>query len=421
MRQYHTSNSFRVIVLTFVLTLFLAACGGGGGYQTQPWKDKAPPADETPSSITAHPAPEVESEALDPQAAAETAAPVKVAILLPLSGQQANLGESMLRASEMALFDIGDNSFELMPRDTKGTPDGAAAAARDALRDGAKLVIGPVFANEVKSVQPITQAAGISLIPFSTDWTLARRGTYLIGFLPFDQVERVVRYATASGYKKLGVLSPSDTYGNAVVSAYDSISRQAGVYSSKVERLPILGNQFPAKVQAFGTYAQTSQIDAVLLPLGGNTAKQVAGLLTQNGLEARNVKRLGTGLMDDPALAADPNLNGAWFAAPSPQSRKKFEQRYGNTYSIKPMRLASLAYDATALAAVLARNSQNDGTTNPFNHDAITNPNGFSGVDGIFRFRPDGISERGLAVLEFNNGQINTIDEAPDTFQALSQ
>ena len=392
------------------LPLLLTACGTTGGYGIV--KDKAPPAEETPSELKA------EATGTD-----ENTPAIKVAILLPLSGQNANLGESMLLAAEMALFDVGHSKFELMPKDTAGTAAGAEAAARAVINDGAKLIIGPVFAFEVKAAQRVAQGAGINMVPFSTDWTLANRNTFLMGFMPFDQVERVVRYATASGYNRIGVISPSDTYGNGVVSAYQAVARPAGVSVSRVERLPVLATQYPAKIRAFTDYdkrqamgnAHGAPFDAVLLPLGGGTAKQIGALLTQNGLDASTVKRLGTGLMDDPALAQDPSLNGAWFAAPSPKSRRKFEERYGSTYGVKPMRLASLAYDATALAAVLARGNTNPSET--FSHSAITNPNGFSGVDGIFRFRADGISERGLAILEFRGGRIITVDEAPDTFQ----
>ena len=123
------------------------------------------------------------------------------------------------------------------------------------------------------------------------------------------------------------------------------------------------------------------------------------------------------GLMDDAGLANDANLDGAWFAAPSPSARRAFEKRYGDVYGIKPLRLASLAYDATALAAILARSSFDETGAPSYDYNALTNPNGFSGVDGIFRFRPDGISERGLAVLEFQNGSIKVVDEAPETFQ----
>src|SRR5690606_31495846 len=155
--------------------------------------------------------------------------------------------------------------------------------------------------------------------------------------------------------------------------------------------------------------------DAVLLPVGGDQARSLANLLSFYDLGPKAVKRLGTGLWDDPGLATEPALEGAWFAAPSPDLRKGFESRYRDLYGSRPPRLASLAYDATALAAVLAKNSYNRTGRVSFDREAIVNPNGFAGIDGIFRFRPDGLVERGMAVLEFRNGGIEVIDPAPNT------
>lgn len=411
---------FCLSLMTIFTLVGLTACETGVGYtpqQSWPSAQATTPAVETPSDLTDDPA---TSASVD----GETA-PVKVGLLLPLSGKNAALGESMQRAAEMALFDLGTVNFELVPRDTKGTAEGAAAAARDAIQDGAKLIIGPIFAPEVREAQRVTQAAGVNMVAFSTDWTLANQNTFLIGFLPFDQVARIVRYSAAAGYDRVGVLSPSDTYGNAVISAYDSVAQNAGVSTIRKERLPQMGTQFPMAIRAFSDADQRSAtgdahgapFDAVLLPLGGASARDVSRMLAQNGLTPETVKRLGTGLMDDAGLAQEPSLRGAWFAAPSPRARAKFEQRYGQTYGIKPMRLASLAYDATALAAVLARGPVAGQETADFSAAAITNPNGFAGVDGIFRFRADGLSERGLAVLEFRNGTIAIVDDAPDTFQ----
>jgi len=157
--------------------------------------------------------------------------------------------------------------------------------------------------------------------------------------------------------------------------------------------------------------------DAVLMPVGGQTAITIANLMTQFDLPPNSVKRLGTGLMDDTGLAGEPGLNGAWFAAPSPNLRREFEQKYMSTYARKPPRIATLAYDATALSAILAqRGLQNEGRPY-FDKNSLMNPNGFFGIDGIFRFRSDGTAERGLAILEFSRGRINVIDEAPTTFE----
>lgn len=429
-----TQNRPRLLSFVFYFLLLSASLllhGCGGGYNTQPWMK-----DDQAVSGTAQNAPSklsvaaVEAEALDgPMDAADGTmdglAPVKVAILLPLSGRNARLGQSMLNAAQMALFDIGYNNFELLPKDTKGTPDGARKAAREALQDGAKLVLGPVFSPSVKAARQVTQSANVNMIAFSTDWTLANNRTFLIGLLPFDQIERVVGYASQNGYKRIGVISPTNTYGNGVVSAYSAIAPSAGIQQTRIERFSTKDNNLAPVMRIFSDYDARKKannefgppFDAVLMPVGGPVARELGSFLNHYDLPPHQVKRLGTGLMDDPSLAQDSTLRGAWFAAPDPQSRKKFERRYTNTYRTKPPRIASLAYDATALSAILARIGLKNTGRPAYSHSAITNANGFSGVDGIFRFRADGIVERGLAIMEYKNGRIVVIDNAPKTFQ----
>jgi hypothetical protein len=155
--------------------------------------------------------------------------------------------------------------------------------------------------------------------------------------------------------------------------------------------------------------------DAILIPEGGNRLKSVAPLLPYYDVDPEKVHFLGTGLWDEPGLGTEPALNGGWYAAPPPGARADFDQRFRAVYKRPPPRLATLAYDATALAAVLARNANGP----DFSAAALTNPSGFAGVDGIFRLRPDGLIQRGLAVLEVHRNGNTVVSPAPTTFQAI--
>ncbi|MCB1783632.1 MAG: penicillin-binding protein activator [Alphaproteobacteria bacterium] len=429
MRTIHTGfHAILNSVFLFLIVATLAACTSGGGYDAQQWQtgaanqtaaQQAPDDLNVPASV-----PGVEAQGIS----ADNMHTTKVAILLPLSGQHADLGQAMLSAAQMALFDVGHNNLELMPRDTGGTATGARNAAQSAIQNGAQLVLGPLFSYEVKAAKPVVQNANVNMIAFSTDWTLADDHTFLIGFLPFDQVERVTRYAVAKGNKRIGVLSPSDSYGNGVVSAYKAVGGHLGLSSSRIERFAPQGGDLSLVIRKFADYDQRkaaknaygAPFDAVLMPVGGTMARSVGSFLSQYDLPPGEVRRLGTGLMDESGLAGDPSLQGAWFAAPDPQARKDFENRYRKIYASTPPRLSSLSYDATALAAILARTGLQQSGRPAFTTNAITNPNGFAGVDGIFRFRPDGIVERGMAILTFENGRERVIDPAPRTFQRYS-
>lgn len=390
---------------------------GAAGTGMPPSGGFFPPPGQGAASATGVPA--------DPAHAAPVLPPVRVALLVPLSGKGADLGQQMLRAAQLALFDMGYDAFELMPRDTKGTPEGARAAAREAVDAGAQLVLGPLFAGEVSAAKPVTAARGINMIAFSTDWTLAGGNTYIMGFLPFAQVERVAAYAAAHGVRTVGVLAPEDTYGSAVSSFFGGLAYRLGLRVVKNASFPPGQADISGTISAFSgnagggaeAPAAPAPFDAVFLPVGGEKARAVAGTLSYYNLPPGQVKRLGTGLWDDASLAVEPAMAGAWFAASSPNLRAGFERRYTDLYGRPPARLSTLAYDATALAAVLARNGHQTAGAPDFGREGLTNPNGFAGIDGIFRFRPDGLVERGLAVMEYSRSSIRVIDPAPSTFQ----
>lgn len=358
--------------------------------------------------------------------------PVKVALLVPLSGPQAELGQAMQNAAQLALFDMGYDTFELMPRDTANSAEAARQAAMSAINDGAQLILGPVFADAVRAVKPVAAARGVNVVSFSTDWTVAGGNSFMMGFLPFGQVQRIAEHIAQKNIQRVGILAPDNAYGNAVVGAYQSAARQLGLPQATVARFPAQQANLNDVVKNFARYDQRkgadgapaapAPYDAILLPVGGERASALAGLLRFYEMGPENVQLLGTGLWDDPALARDPAMRGALFAAPQPDLRANFERNYRNTYGgMAPPRLATLAYDATALAVVLARNGVQTTGRPQFDRNAITNPNGFAGIDGIFRFRPDGLVERGQAVLTFRDMTIHMVERAPRTFQAAPQ
>lgn len=352
-----------------------------------------------------------------PQPTADAAQTVKVALLLPLTGPSAGIGQSMLDAAQLALFDMAGDRFELLPRDTKGSPAGAAEAARLALAEGARLILGPLFAAEVAAVKPVAQNAGVDVLAFTNDWTQAGNGAFVMGFVPADQVGRVAGFAKSRGVSRFVVLAPRTPYGDAVVSAMQGATERLGA-AAQVERYDAAVTDLsgPAKQVAQGA----GQPQAVLLAEGGNRAQGLAAALAANGVSPQQVKFLGTGLWDDAqqgtaALGQEPALVGGWYAAPTPQARAAFESKFEQTYGRKPPRIATLAYDATSVAAVLSR------AGGAMDRKAMTNPSGFEGLDGLFRLRANGLVERGLAVLEIAPTGARVVDPAPPSFDVLGQ
>ena len=369
-----------------------------------------------------------------PPAALATApsGPAKIALLVPLSGPNAGLGKAILDAAQMALFESGNDQLTLLPRDTKGTPAGASEAVHSALDAGVKLILGPLLAPEVEAVKPLARDAQVNVIAFSTVTELAGDGTYLIGFLPRQEVVRVVGYARQRGIARFAALAPNTPYGHLMADALrDSAASTAATVtkvaffdpslsdlSTAIAVLLPSGSAQPAAAATGDIPAAAApppavpSFDALLLPEGGDQLKQVARKLASAGLDSKATRLLGSGLWDVPDIGTDPTLDSGWFAASPPDAREDFERRFQATYGGEPPRLASLGYDAAALATALA-----SGKSERPLRDAIQNPNGFSGVDGLFRFLPDGLVQRALAVLEVEPQGNIVVSPAPQSFQ----
>jgi ABC-type branched-subunit amino acid transport system substrate-binding protein len=338
---------------------------------------------------------------------------VRIALLLPLkhpSKETRAVAQAMQDAAQMAMFDMGARSMMLMPRDTGPTPETAAAAASDAIAKGAEIILGPLLANDVRAVAPIARAKNVPVVAFSTDRTVAGDGVFLLSFLPEQEVSRVISYAVSKGHGKFVALVPETPYGKRVEEAFRTTVAQSGREVVGVQTYQPNPQALEPAVKAVAKMG----FDTIFLPEGGTMLRSLGPILAVNHVESRKVKFIGTGLWDDPAVAREPSLHGGWFAVPPQEQRTNFITRYQQLYGSKPPRIASLAYDAIALSATLASGPPG----RRYTRATIADPNGFAGIDGIFRFRTDGMTERGLAVMEVTDMGQTVISPASSTFQS---
>ena len=347
---------------------------------------------------------------------------IKIGLLLPLSGQSAELGKSLQDAAVLALFDkyasippgSGAPRIELVPKDTKGNAQGARTAAQEALNEGAQLFIGPLFAHSVEAAAPIARSRGVNIISFSNSKAVASPGVFLFGFNPAEQVTRVTEYAFMRNIQTIAALAPNSAYGQTVVEA---LQHTAAPYGHPVDPLTYYaasGDSLQADIAGFmkeGMQAGRLTFQALMLPESGANLVRIMQTLGEKGVRPGMVRFLGTGMWDDPLVRRSVNLSGGWFATAPPKQYAAFEDRFVASYGYQPLRIASLAYDAVALSTTLAL--QGD-----FTAATIANPNGYSApANGVFRFKPDGTAERGLAVVEIlPGGDIKLIDPAPRSF-----
>lgn len=349
-----------------------------------------------------------------------TAAPpatATAALLLPLTGPSAAIGSALFNAAQMALFELADSNFTLLPFDTHGTPDGAVAAAKLAVAQHAGLVIGPLFSGEAKAAAAITAPAGISMLALTADRKAAAPGVYVLGFLPGPQAARAADLARLQGRSRLAILAPADDYGRTVAEYLTNLAPQSGLTVTALEYYDIASSDVAAPLKRLlkgGRPPGDLGFDALLLPDEGSRLRSVAAQAAAGGIDPAQIRLLGTMLWEDSRPDSEPALAGGWYAAPAPAAHADFNARYAKAFGSRPPRLASLGYDATALAAVLARR----GGARPFTPEALTSPLGFAGVDGLFRLKTDGTNERGYAVMEVvAGGAPREVAPAPAQFQ----
>ena len=385
---------------------------------------------------------------------------VRVAILLPFTAESRNVetvAASMLKAAQMVAFESRNENYLLIPKDTRGTSEGALEVATEAVREGAEVILGPLFSDSVAAIAPLARAAEVPVIAFSSDMEVAGDGIYLLSFPPEDEVARVTSYATQQGYARFGMMAPYTEFGDRVANAFaGEVYDQGGelVHTERYERAADAMLQPARRLSEFAArrfvpqyvtprrdaqrlddaYAQGVIADdpfdapaptdrrmtppsgegfqAVLLPEQGRLLRALAPLLPYYDVDIREVKLLGLSSWDNALLTREPALKGGWFAAPDPALAEGFKTRYQKAYGETPPRLASLAYDASLLTARLSELPPRE----RFSEGTIANPNGYLGADGLFRLRPDGTVERGLAILEIQPAGIRVIDPAPRSF-----
>ncbi len=342
---------------------------------------------------------------------------VKVALLLPISapGSTANVAKAIKQAAELALFDFDNPNVSLVPKDTKGTPDGARLAAESAIQDGAELIVGPLFAQEVAGAADVARRAGVPMIAFSSDEKVAGNGVYLLSFLAGRDVPRIVSFAMARGKRNFAVLVPQTPYGRIAEAAFAK-AVAAGSGSAPVRASFTSGSMSGAVQQIASAVKSGQRIDALFLPAGREELPSLAPLLAAAGVTGTNVQFIGTGQWDYPNVGGEQALVGGWYPAPDPSGWNKFSASYAKTFGGTPPRIASLGYDAVSLAVSLSQNPQGQ----RYSFSQLTRGSGFAGVDGLFRLLPDGTSERGLAILEVRPGSPRVLDPAPRSFATAS-
>jgi branched-chain amino acid transport system substrate-binding protein len=395
--MFRVTYADRGVMPWFVLaaTAMLAGCTGAGG--PDPFSNAQPAAS---------------TQAAGSAANTIGTGPVKVALVLPLtaSGNAGTVAQSMRNAAELAMTQF-QGDIQVLTKDDAGSAATAQQVAQQAVDDGAEIILGPLFSTSVQAVGQVARARNIPVIAFSTDSSVAGHGVYLLSLLPESDVTRIVDYAVSQGKRSFVALIPDNAYGGVVEAQFRQDVAEKGGRIVALERFSAGKTQDAARAVA----QAAGSADALFIPGDPESVPGMVQALKLSGVNLSRLQLLGTGLWEDQRIFGDPALQGAWYVGPdptAPNNYKSFAARYRSKFGNEPARTASLSNDAVTLVAALTKTQG----TKRFTPEVLTNASGYSGTDGVFRFRPDGSNQRGLAVLRVTQSGGQVVSPAPRSF-----
>jgi branched-chain amino acid transport system substrate-binding protein len=382
--------------LLLAVAAILSGCSGAG-----PLGDQVGGAPPAPAQSAAQPVPTIIGTG-----------PVKVALVLPLSatGNAGAVAQSMRNAAELAMAQFQDD-IQILTKDDAGNAATAQQVAQQSVDEGAEIILGPLFSTSVQAVGQVARARNVPVIAFSTDSSVAGHGVYLLSLLPESDVSRIVDYSVSQGKRSFVALIPENAYGSVVETEFRQDVAEKGGRIVALERFSPGKTQDAARAVA---QAATSA-DALFIPGDPESAPAMVQSLKLSGVNLSRLQLLGTGLWEDQRIFGDPAMQGAWYVGPdptAPTNYKSFATRYRTKFGSDPARTASSSYDAVTLVAALTKTQG----AKRFTPEVLTHASGFTGTDGVFRFRPDGSNQRGLAVLRVTQSGGQVVSPAPRTF-----
>lgn len=346
-----------------------------------------------------------------------TSKPVPVALLVPAgSGQSGDevLARHLQNAARLAVSDLDGVQIDLRVYNTAGNSEQAASMASRAVNEGAKIIIGPLYAQNANAAGVAVASRGVNVLSFSNNADIAGGNVFVLGPTYDNTANRLVRYAARNGRGNIMIVRDQNVAGEAGAAA---IRGAAGASSASIVGEASYEFSQNGVVQAVPVIARTAKSSgAQTLFLTADTAGSLpllAQLLPENGIKRPEYQYVGLTRWDiPPETLAIPGVQGGWFALPDPTLNAQYKTRYQTAYGELPHPVSGLAYDGIAAIGALVRQGKSDALTT----SALTQGSGFAGVNGIFRLRPDGTNERGLAVAEIRNNQVVVIDPAPRSF-----
>ena len=327
----------------------------------------------------------------------------RVALLVPLAGENGEVGQSIANATTMAILDTNADNLRITTYDTSR---GAGAAARAALADGNSLILGPLLGSNVAALRTVAGTSNVPVITFSNDTSVAGPGVFVMGHVPEQSISRSVEFARGEGARNFAVLSPDSDYGRRAEAAMQSSLANYGGRLVATERYARSNTSI---ISAGGRLKAMGGFDTVLIADGGTTSIRGAEAVSAPSLRILGTERWA----GESGVLRSNALRGALFSAVTDKRYPDFVKSYEARFGGQPYRIATLGYDGVLLTLRAARDWK---VGQPFPVNVLFQDGGFDGMDGPFRFRRNGVVDRAMEVRRIEGGTFVTVSAAPTGF-----
>lgn len=394
---------FETWSLSFFVALLLAGCGTTIEERKPQKQEEAQK--EWHDSTTPHTMYPLTNQAKVSSQEKHASAPV--ALLLPLTGSRAKIGQSLKKAAELALFDQPKETLTLVFKDTKSTPEGAKNAFNEVVAQGINATIGPVFSDEVRAISALAGRKGLYLLTLSNDTALQGSGVYVLGLTPRHQIQSIIEYAVTHDLKKVGVLIPKNTYGDLLESDLKQALASLNLGPVPTARYNPLGDDLGVAMDALSI----QNLDALLVLEGEKTLARVSKFLETSQDVSHDLQLLGIGALDSLKITTNPKMIGVIYAGVAPGARVVLNQRFESVFQEKPERIATVLYDALTYLSKCANTHSGNPKT------IVPQTLSFEGFDGPVTITNGGIVQRSYSILEITKEGAKVIASPPKVTQ----
>ena len=363
---------------------------------------------------------------------------IKVGVMLPLSGEHSEIGNLILNAIEMAVFQTEENKLELHIKDTEAKSDKAKKVLSELIDEGVKVVIGPLFSKSLAAIQSEVTSKNINIFALTNNINLRNKGIWIFGVDPQAQTEKVLRYALEKGSKNIAALLPQNAYG---LLLFDTITSFTQANLMKIEKIEFYNFSLESQrktaqkiSKGFKEYKlyldkikeqdneeekvnevlfMEKPFDSVFIAAAGQNLTVLSSQLQYNNVDPKIVQYLGISSWEDSSIVNEPALEGGVFVTTSEMYQKKIKLIYKNSFGKEMPKIAMIAYDIVALLGSL------NYSRSSFNIYDLVNEEGYIGLRGLFRLKKNGVVERAFQLKKIKNKKFTILKKANNQFSGL--